>query len=346
MFLDKLYIQNQLETGSTFYKEALLAMGKFEKRKGIKDVQHWDREHLFYNPLFTTRNEKTLTLTTYCEKKNIYNLEQLLEEKVKESRNLPFDKVLTNMLNKILLSTSVRKDDILISHKGKEIKFTQVTQKLLYEEALLSIGRDHHSQVKWVEKLNIPINWDEVWNAVNNMLSTNQAKNTIWQQIHLNFYTQYSYNKWHKSQHMCPLCQRMPESIYHLILHCEFTNKLWEEIEPILKELHPVPVSEEEKAFGIVQKKQTTGILLRNWLTYLLRQIISHAEREAHYAQGANQEKIRKKFNQAMGSEIFIKSFRYKNENNLALFDKIITHEAVLCKKEEDGEYQIRDVFS
>ena len=112
-----------------------------------------------------------------------------------------------------------------------------------------------------------------------------------------------------------------------------------------MKELHPVPVSDEEKAFGIVQKKQTTGILLRNWLTYLLRQIISHAERDAHYAQ-INEEKIRKKFNEYMGSEILIKAFRYKNENNIGLFDKIITHESVLCEKQEDGEYQIREVFS
>ena len=297
-----------------------------------------------YNPLLTRENGKTLNLTKYCEENNIQKLEQLLDEKVKESRKLPFDKVLTNMLSKILLNTSVRKEDILTTTDGKEIKFTQITQKHLYEETLLSIGRDHHSQVKWVEKLNTSINWEEVWKAVHNFWSTNQAKNTIWQQIHLNFYTQYSYNKWHKKQDNCPLCQKMPESIYHLIMHCEFANKLWEEMEPILSELHPLPVSEEEKAFGIIQNKQTTGILLRNWLTYLLRECISQAEREAHYKR-TNLEKIKKKFNQAMGLEIQIKAIRYRNEHNLAFFDKMITHSHVLCEKGEDGEYQIREVF-
>ena len=122
--------------------------------------------------------------------------------------------------------------------------------------------------------------WDDVWRTVHNILTTNQTKTMIWQQIHLNFYTQYSYNKWHKKQELCPLCQNIPENIYHIILHCKFTNKLWEDIEPILRELHSTPVSEEEKAFGIVQKKPTTGILLRNWLTYLLRDCIMQEERE------------------------------------------------------------------
>ena len=40
----------------------------------------------------------------------------------------------------------------------------------------------------------------EAWDTVHNGLSTNKTKNIIWQQIHLNFYTQYSYTKWYKKQ--------------------------------------------------------------------------------------------------------------------------------------------------
>ena len=315
--------------------------------KGIKEIEHWDREHLFYNPLVTRKNEKVLPLTKYCEKNKIYTLEQLLEEKAKEIRKLPFDKVLTNMLNKIILNTTVRKEDILVTSNGDEIKLAQITQKQLYEESLLIISRDHHSQVKWIQKLDTSIVWEEVWKTVQNFLSTNKTKTTIWQQIHLNFYTQYSYNKWHKKQELCPLCQNIPENIYHIILHCKFTNKLWEDIEPILRELHSAPVSEEKKAFGIVQKKPTTGILLRNWLTYLLRDCIMQEEREAHYAPNISKlKKTKSKLNEIIGFEVQIKAIRYKNENNLAFFDKIITHAEVLCKKTEDGEYQIRHVFA
>ena len=100
------------------------------------------------------------------------------------------------------------------------------------------------------------------------------------------------------------------------------------------------------KAFRVVHEKQTTGILLRNWLTYLLRECILEVEREAFYAPNrANIEKIRRKLNEAMALEIHIKAFRYKNENNLAFFDKKFTHAEVLCEKGEDGEYRVTDVF-
>lgn len=251
------------------------------------------------------------------------------------------------MLSKILLNTSVRKEDILVASNGDEIKFTEITHKQIYEEAILSIGRDHHSQVKWIQRLNTSISWEEVWNTVHNILSTNETKNTIWQQIHLNFYTQHSYNKWHKKQGICPLCQKLPNDIYHLILDCEFTIKLWENVETILKKLHPVSVSEEEKAFGITQKKKTNGILVRNWLTYLMRKCIEEEEREAYYAgNGANFDKFKRKFNHVVGLEIHIKAFRYKSENKVEFFDKIITHAGVLCEKSDDGEYQIKEVLN
>ena len=180
-------------------------------------------------------------------------------------------------------------------------------------------------------KLNSSIVCDEVWETVHNILSTNRTKTIIWQQIHLNFYTQYSYNKWHKKQDMCPLCQKTPENIYHIVLHCEFTNKLWEEIEPLLKQLHPTTVTEEEKAFGIVQKNQTTGILLRNWLTFLLREYITQEERAAYHAiKKTKLENSKTKFNHAVRFEMHLKIIRYRNENNLAFLEKIITHAEVL----------------
>ena len=70
----------------------------------------------------------------------------------------------------------------------------QITHKQLYEESLLNIYRDHHSQAKWTEKLNTAIVWEHVWTAVHNSLVENETKTIIWEQLHLNFYTQYKYN--------------------------------------------------------------------------------------------------------------------------------------------------------
>ena len=346
LFLEQSYIKNTLNTNSKFYKEALMSLSKFNTRKGISNIEKWDTEHIFYNPLFITKNGKTLILTKYCENKGIFRLEQVLEEKAKESRKLEFDKVQSNLYNKILLNTDVRKDDILIIRE-EEIKFSQITHKQLYEQALLPLERDHHSQVKWVLKLDTAIPWQEVWEAVNNFLSTNETKNIIWQQIHLNFYTQYSYNKWHKVSDNCPLCQKIPESIYHLILHCDVTNKLWDDIQRTLHKLHPIPVSDEEKALGLFQKNPSIGILLRNWLTFFLRKCIADSEREAFYDTGESIiVKIKRKVNRAIGVEIDMKAYRYKHENNLAFFDKIITHAQVLCEKNQNEEYTIKNVFT
>ena len=221
IFLPKSYMQHQLKTDSRFYKEALLAVAKLDIRKGIKKVEDWDQEHLFYNQLFMKENGKLLFLTKYCEENNIYVLDQLLEEKIKENRKLPFNKVLTNMLSKILLNTNVPREDMLVTIMAEEISITKLTQKQLYEASLLFTERDHHSQIKWVMKLNTSIIWEDVWNNVHNVLSTNQTENIIWQQIHLNFYTQFSYNTWHQTQDPCPLCNKIPENIFHIILQCD-----------------------------------------------------------------------------------------------------------------------------
>ena len=73
-----------------------------------------------------------------------------------------------------------------------------ITQKELYEEALnKKYSQDYSYQTKWGIKLGNLVIWDEVWIMVHNFLLTNQTKTAIWEQLHLNFYTQYSYNKWH-----------------------------------------------------------------------------------------------------------------------------------------------------
>ena len=56
----------------------------------------------------------------------------------------------------------------------------------------------------------------------------------------------------------------------------------WDELEITLYKIHEVPVSNNEKAVGVVEKNE--GVLLRNWLTFVLRQAVADAERECYYA--------------------------------------------------------------
>ena len=115
---------------------------------------------------------------------------------------------------------------------------------------------DHHSQAKWVSRLRDIIIWEDVWkNLHENYLLSNRIKTTIWQQLHLNFYTQFSYNKWHHTQDPCPLCKEVPQTIYHTLLECEAAMMAWNELEITLYRVHEVPVSDKEKYLGIVDKK-------------------------------------------------------------------------------------------
>ena len=130
------------------------------------------------------------------------------------------------MANILTLDMDVEKEDILIL-RNKTVKMSLISQKELYEEAIYRLySQDHSHQGKWGEKLLTLIVWEEVWDSVHHFLLSNVTKTAIWEQIHLNYYTQYSYNKWHNTSEECPLCEKIPESIYHIILHCDFVNNL------------------------------------------------------------------------------------------------------------------------
>ena len=191
------------------------------------------------------------------------------------------------------------------------------------------MSTDHTYQTKWVAKLNNVILWEEVWNSVHNFLISNKTRTVIWEQLHLNFYTQYS------------------ESIYHVILHCDFVNSIWTHMQPILSQLYSKSISDEEKALGIITIKSTNGILLRNWLTYKLREQVMQFERISYHSPYvASFDLFKAKFNQSMASEVKQLMFRYNNENNLTFFDSTIAYQGILCEKIQDGEYRLKKLFS
>ena len=143
------------------------------------------------------------------------------------------------------------------------------------------VFRAHHSTSKWVERLNIPIDWPAVWRSVHNPLARESTRSTIWEQLHLNNYTTASYNRWHQVDTPCPLCQVTSITQFHLILDCPFTLQMWTELTPFLTKIHPSPPTPEEMAFGVLGN--TPAITLRNWFTYLLRECIFTIENAAHH---------------------------------------------------------------
>ena len=321
LFLPRSYILRHLKTESAFYMEALTAISELNITKGVPNVAQWDKEHLFYNSLFSlkTNPDQTISINRYFEDRNLFTFGQFLDEKTKQARDQQYDRRAVALCDQVALKVPVNKDDLLVLNNGEEIKFNFVTHKQLYEDTISRLPGYHHSQIKWRDALQDLIVWDDVWYTVHNYLNTYKTTSLIWQQIHLNFYTQYSYNKWHKVENPCPLCGQIPKDIFHLILHCTTVVKIWQDIEPLLLKLHPVQVSNAEKAFGIVIKKPQNqkgnrpikhfGIHARNWLTYLMRKSIAKIERKAHYSNFNIITRIKKQVQYSFVKELDKKTF-------------------------------------
>ena len=131
--------------------------------------------------------------------------------------------------------------------------------------------------------------------------------------------------------------------MYHTLLECKVAMTAWDELEITLYRIHEVPVSNEEKAIGIIEEKPNLGVLLRNWLTFVLRQAVADAERECYYATRDSLHTIRKIFRKLIKEEVFLASLRAKNQNKGDLVDKAIMHNSVLCDKTDDGSYHVKN---
>ena len=357
IFLSRSYMNRQLKTQNTFYKEALLAISKLEIYKGIQNVAQWDNEHLFYNSLFSlkTNPDKTIPINRYFEQGKYYTFGQFLDEKTKQARNQEYDRKVTELCDQVSFQINVKKEDHLTLNNGEEVKFKLITHKTLYEDALSKIPGFHHSQIKWFDQLQQVIVWDDVWYTVHNYLNTYKTTSLIWQQIHLNFYTQYSYNKWHQVRNPCPLCGQIPQNIFHIILDCNIVNKIWTELEPLLIKLHPTPVSDTEKAFGIVIKKPVNqhynrpskdfAIHVRNWLTYLMRKNVLKVERQSHYSKFNTFVRIKKQLQHSLIKEIDKKLFMLHNDGKMDVFNQFFAHQNILCIKTGEITYKINKLF-
>ena len=186
----KQHISRVVKVESPFYKEALKSVTTFQRRKGIKEIRDWDEENIFYNPLITNVHGKTFTETKHFRDNGIFKLGQLLEEKSKQTQNIQHDEKSVRLLDNIRLDMEAKKHDMVLLGNKEEVKMATITQKQVYEDAILCMSKDHIHQTKWVTKLDTLILWEEVWDSVHNFPMSNKTKSIIWEQIHLNYYTQ------------------------------------------------------------------------------------------------------------------------------------------------------------
>ena len=123
-------------------------------------------------------------------------------------------------------------------------------------------------------------------------------------------------------------------------------NTIWTNIQPTLSKIHDKILDDEEKSLGILQIKSSPSIMLRNWITYKIREQILNYEKKAYYsAKAASINLFKAHFNQSVAREIKQLMHRFNNEGKLSKFDEIIAHKGILCEKIADGEYRLKKPF-
>ena len=307
IFTNTFYCNKLLKIyASKFYSEGLKSNAKLNLNKQVQDL---NLEKVFYNPMFRDRNLKTLSIPKRCERDNIFTYGEIVEEYIKKCFNLPHKNYVANIYDKIVNFDIHGKGNntIFITELQAQIKFRFATHKIIYNELLRKNYQEHHSVEKWENAFGYCIDWEKVWISLNNPITSESVKTTIWEHIHLNSFCTYSYNKWHKKQDPCPFCALIPATKFHLTLECALTLKLWKDIEPQLMRIKRIQVTRYEAIFGL--QGTSPGVILRNWLTFLLRHCIVEQEKIAyHNGRGMlNEYDVKIKFNELVKSEVFKK---------------------------------------
>ena len=152
-------------------------------------------------------------------------------------------------------------------------------------------------------------------------LASEDTRSAIWEQLHLNFNTTASFNKWRDKADVCPYCLQVPDDAMHLIFICPFVRSLWRDIHPILETIHSAPLTYYEMAFGF--NGLTAPVLLRNWLTFKFRQVISFQEYMAHNNPSLNNTgMIKESMNRVIKTEVHAKYEYCCATNTLSFFHK------------------------
>ena len=320
-----------------FYDEALQAISRLNTQKYYPNIND---EHFFYNPIFTTTNDDEIhdrTIKPFVGNKTLEKLTtygDLLQAEVSLAQ--PMAAAVSKKRESIHFIRECPEHHLIVSLlDSKEHAFKSITQKQIYLELIVEQSRDHAYMGKWRPSSFGWIDWDAIWQGVHEQFFTEATKSSIWEQIHLNYYTTYNYNKWHNALQPCPLCRKIPEDVFHIITSCRFTNVVWRRVEKVLFKILPKPVSPHEKAFGlqVENKDEYYPVTLRNWITFMMRHHILKEERRAYKISlnvgggpwKPSVEKFFKHFNFVAQQELRFKKSLYDSQGLSSKFEKIVT---------------------
>ena len=347
IFADRNYMSRCLDVRSGFYREAFNGISKLNVWKHVYDLRE---EHIFYNPIFSVTDDDSEDLMDRTLKPfrgsrilgGIRTYGELLDARV----SLPQPSLRAAVGRKLDSVQHIRRNVLeheVVGHDHKSVSFREVTQKFIYSQLVHQKSTDHLYQTKWLDRDDIGlVMWEEVWGSVHTQFFTEVVKSTVWEQIHLNFYTTHNYNMWHGSLFPCPLCRKIPEDVFHIVLDCSFTVWMWSRVEPVLLKILGLPITPEEMAFGVQprNKREEAATVLRNWIGFSLRHHVMREERRAYhlgtYSLTHKQGFVRG-FNDSMQRELCEKQLQFKFRGLETKFNSIVSAGGVISRN-GDGE--------
>ena len=319
-----------------FYKEALIAISKLNTYKQFDDV---NAEHLFYNKIFVTSVDEEVhdrTLAPFRGNRILSTIRtygDLLRAETALSQ--PLRAAVRRKKESIEFIREATESHMIIGYDHIEYKFEEMTQKEIYSELLHEQSRDHAYVGKWGAAATFGlIEWGKVWQSLHKQFYTENMKSSIWEQLHLNFYTTYNFNTWFGHLDPCPLCKKIPEEVFHIIVDCKFTKVMWKKAERTLFRIFPKAPTPYEMAFGLQasRKGDAYPTLLRNWITFSLRHFIMLEERRMFKINSESSswiapsiEKFMVKFNYNMRQELLAKMLLFDLQGLAEKFKEIVT---------------------
>ena len=309
LFSPHSYARGKLRFPSHFYKEAVLAFTSLSLQQHVP-LEDVPQQLYFYSRIFVDAQGDPIPNTLRGAKRIIFRFyQQFLDEQRKRDTGRLADQDIVELHAAMHTIHYDRREHAIVTNAAPGyMPLRTVSERDLYYELLHPQYRLHHSTLKWQEYFGF-LDWSKIWAGVHNPLANETTRSMIWEHLHLNFPTTYTMNKFYKRSDPCPLSGVVPFSRKHLIIPCPFVQRLWSDLSPFLHRVHPGPVTEYEMVFGL--EGNSPPIVLRNWLTFKLRQVLfvyayqaslQHVRPHLHL--------VKSRFNQQIYKEVLWK-YRY-----------------------------------
>ena len=144
---------------------------------------------------------------------------------------------------------------------------------------------------------------------------------------------------------VCTLCGQLPQENYHVILTCPFIKNLWRDLTPLLLKIDKTQVTQIEMAFGLLTA--TPNSMLRNFLTYTMREMVEKQEKKAYYNSNVNNNMIDFKFKFNSRIRKYVQqSFRSSQKAAAKeTFEAFFCVNNALATVSEEAEFEIANPF-